>query len=170
METISVPSLYMSCKKWFLWSYQTTFLFGNQGWIGYAGTYVPMFVSRLGLINQNKHRPIPNYGLFEWKWQLANFKIFGEFSSFLSFTVSFFKILSFLSLLVGFFRGKEERTSQHPNFLVGLTLLDMGFFEPSVMGGGGARAWGPPIITLLLLLRWSWNLAQVSSLMYSTQW
>ena len=50
--------------------------------------------------------------------------------------MSFFKILSFLSLLVGFFRGKEERTSQHPNFLVGLTLLDMGFFEPSVMGGG----------------------------------
>ena len=32
------------------------------------------------------------------------------------------------------------------------------FFEPSV------------IITLLLLLRWSWNWTQVSSLMYSTQW
>ena len=31
-----------------------------------------------------------------------------------------------------------------------LTLFDMGFFEPSVMGEGGMRA---PIITLLLLLR-----------------
>ena len=46
-----------------------------------------------------------------------------------------------------------------------LTLIDMGFFEPSVMGGGGA--WGPPIITLLLLLRRSWNFAQVSNLVYS---
>ena len=51
---------------------------------------------------------------------LAYFKIFGEFSSGLFFTVSVYRILSFLSLLVGFSGGMEERTSQHPNFLVGL--------------------------------------------------
>ena len=33
------------------------------------------------------------------------------------------------------------------------------------------QLWGrAPIITLMLLLRWSWNVAQMSSLMYSTQW
>ena len=34
-----------------------------------------------------------------------------------------------------------------------LSLFDMGFFEPSVMGEGGQLVLRAPIITLLLLLR-----------------
>ena len=53
---------------------------------------------------------------------LAYHAILRELSSGLSFTVGFFRILSFLSLLVRFFRGKEGQASpsQHPNVLVGL--------------------------------------------------
>ena len=51
---------------------------------------------------------------------LACFAILEELSSGLSFTVGFFKTLTFLSLLVGFSGGKEGHTSQHPNVLVGL--------------------------------------------------
>ena len=46
-------------------------------------------------------------------------------------------------------------------------FLTWAFLDHQSWGGGGIRA---PIITLLLLLRWSWNLAKVSNLMYSIQW
>ena len=48
-----------------------------------------------------------------------------------------------------------------------LTLFDMGFFGTVSYGGGGMRA---PILTFLLLLQWSWHLAQVSTLLFSAQW
>ena len=50
----------------------------------------------------------------------AYFAILGELPSGLSFTVGFFKTLSFLSLLVGFFRGQETTYLATPNVLVGL--------------------------------------------------
>ena len=43
----------------------------------------------------------------------------------LSFTVSFFKTLSFLLLLADFFRGKDGHTSQHPHVLVGIRRLNI---------------------------------------------
>ena len=45
-------------------------------------------------------------GFLNEKDSLAYFAILGELSSCLSFTVGFFKALSFLSLLVDFFRGQ----------------------------------------------------------------
>ena len=37
----------------------------NQGWIGYAGTHVPMFVHELGLIEHPENKLITLFGLFE---------------------------------------------------------------------------------------------------------
>ena len=51
---------------------------------------------------------------------MAYSAILEELSLGLSFTVGFFKTLSFLSLLVGFFRGQEGCIPLHPNVLVGL--------------------------------------------------
>ena len=62
-----------------------------QGWIGYAGTHVPMFVPWV-FLNEND--------------SLAYFAILEELSSGLSVTMGFSKLLRFLSLLVGFFRGQ----------------------------------------------------------------
>ena len=45
---------------------------------------------------------------------LAYFAILGELSSGLSFNVGFFKTLSFLSLLVGFFRGQGRTYLETP--------------------------------------------------------
>ena len=45
---------------------------------------------------------------------LAYFSIFGESSSGISFTAGFFKPLSFLSSLVGFFRGQEKTSLATP--------------------------------------------------------
>ena len=80
----------------------------------------------------------------------------------------------------GFFKGggggecfwsafiKFDWQMTEPWKLLDLTLSDMGFFEPSIIGGRGGGHEGPTI-TLLLLLWWSWNLTQTSRLMYSTQ-
>ena len=48
----------------------------------------------------------PTMGFFNENDSLAYFAILGELSSGLSFTAGFFNTLSFLSLLVGFFRGQ----------------------------------------------------------------
>ena len=48
----------------------------------------------------------PTMGFLNENDSLAYFAILGELSSGLSFTVGFLKTLSFLSLLVGFFRGR----------------------------------------------------------------
>ena len=45
---------------------------------------------------------------------LAYFAILGELSSGLSFAVGFFETVSFLSLLVGFFRGEERMHLETP--------------------------------------------------------
>ena len=60
----------------------------------------------------------PTMGGLNENGSLVYFAVLGELSSGLSFTVGFFKTLGFLSLLVGFFRGKKGHTSQHPNALV----------------------------------------------------
>ena len=55
------------------------------------------------------------------KDSLAYFAILEELSSGLSFTVGFFKTLSFLSLLNGFLRGtRKDIPHNTPNVLVGL--------------------------------------------------
>ena len=41
---------------------------------------------------------------------------------------------------------------------ISFTLFDMGFFFSRQSWGGGGVARCPPIINLLLLWRWSWNL------------
>ena len=63
----------------------------RQTWLNEAGTNIGLS-STVGFLNEND--------------SLVYFAILGELSSGLSFTVSFIKTLSCLSLLVGFFRGK----------------------------------------------------------------
>ena len=41
---------------------------------------------------------------------------------------------------------------------ISFTLFDMGFFLTVSHGEGGGGAWCLPIINLLLLRQWSWNL------------
>ena len=36
-----------------------------QGWIGYPGTHVPMFVPRLGLMMSGQTKVCPKHGLFQ---------------------------------------------------------------------------------------------------------
>ena len=51
----------------------------------------------------------PTMGFLNENDCFAYFAISGELSSGLSFTVGFFKTFSFLSLLVGFFKGQRRR-------------------------------------------------------------
>ena len=76
-----------------------------QTWLNNASTNIGLSPT-MGFLNEND--------------SLAYFAILGELSSGLSFIVGFFKTLSFLSLLVGFFLGKEGHTLHRPNVLVGL--------------------------------------------------
>ena len=78
-----------------------------------------MFVPRLGLMKPRQNIGLSaTMGLLNENDSLVYFSILGGLSSGLSFTVSFFKTSSFLSLSGGFFRGQGRRTSQHPYVLV----------------------------------------------------
>ena len=62
----------------------------------------------------------PTIGLLNENDSLAYFTILGELSSGLSFTVGFFKTLSFLSLLVGFSRGQGRTYHATPSCFTSL--------------------------------------------------
>ena len=64
-----------------------------QTWLNEARTNIGMSLT-MGFLNEND--------------SLAYFEILGELSPGLYFTVGFFMTLSFLSLSVGFFRGKPR--------------------------------------------------------------
>ena len=62
-----------------------------QGWIGYAGTHVPMFVHKLGLINQTNIALSQTMGFFNENMTWFFFVYFGQLLSGLSLIVGFFK-------------------------------------------------------------------------------
>ena len=55
-------------------------------------------------------------------------------------------------------------------FLSCLTLLDMEFFEPSVMEGGGGGGHEGPHHNFVIIAPMIMKFGKVSILMYSTQW
>ena len=90
-----------------------------QGWIGYAGTHVPMFVHKPGLIKPRQTQLCPKLWALWMKISLGFFVYFGQLLSGLSLIVGFFKNFGIVIVFSWLFQQlKMDKARNTPLFLL----------------------------------------------------